>query len=287
MPTTYTATPDAVVSGGVVAITEPIDTDLASASSAMTSVEKVANVAKKLVNQALLAGVDPSILNANLPSGLLFASEGVGGVKTRIYVARSGHDGEFTITSNANWTNGGGGRWLYDVNTQDAYMLSLMGPGGLSASQFVSAMQYDTTLGNSWNDAAWSAAYLSANGTAQAAGVGVLTTQTPIAVTGGSGVGTYANGWGAYTTGSHEGVTYKKNLEGRTVFAGAAVGGASLSVGFVLPESYRPTVARQLVGGTNTLNVFSQILIDTSGNVTIAFPGGGTSTPVFFDGLSF
>lgn len=235
MPTTYTATPDAVVSGGVVAITEPIDTDLASASSAMTSVEKVANVAKKLVNQALLAGVDPSILNANLPSGLLFASEGVGGVKTRIYVARSGHDGEFTITSNANWTNGGGGRWLYDVNTQDAYMLSLMGPGGLSASQFVSAMQYDTTLGNSWNDAAWSAAYLSANGTAQPAGVGVLTTQPKNSIASAG----MSNSW-TNVDDTNAKLYYWKDAEGTCHLWANVQNGIGLAIA-TLPAAYRPT----------------------------------------------
>lgn len=294
MPTTFTATPDGIASGGAVVITEPLDGDLATVASILASIEKLANIDKKLVNQVPLFGVAPSVLDANMGSGVLFTTEADSdGAKVRFISRIPGvsQPREFLITRNAQWTNAGGGRWLYDSVTVDAWLIGLHGPGTV---QGASMMQYDTSLGNSWNDAAWNSAYLSAGGVAQPSGLGIIATQTPIAVS--SFSGGYKNSWAAYTggpggsAGNYEGIKVYKDPTGRTCFSGAASGGSTGTIAFTLPAAYWPNAFRAL-GATNQSSLVvpetASITISKIGDVTITFSGGGSSTIVSLDGLSY
>lgn len=109
----------------------------------------------------------------------------------------------------------------------------------------------------------------------------------PTAITTGSGVGTYANSWGADTSGGKQGAQYIKEPTVRKYLEGSIIGGASLSIAFTLPTALCPPVPKSFTCTTGTLNVFAQVLIDTSGHVTIDFPGGGTSTSVSLDGINY
>ncbi len=121
---------------------------------------------------------------------------------------------------------------------------------------------------------------------------GSIVAAAPVAVTTGSGVGTYANSWGSYTSGGIEGAHYAISPTGKKALSGAVIGGTGAAqVAFVLPSIYRPTATRQfpasVVSGFGTAGPVGNVIIDMSGNVTPQFTGGTSAVALSLDGIEF
>lgn len=279
MSSTYTASPAALASGQAVQFVEPNDGDLASAASVNVGTEAIADMMKALVNHSILGGIAPSIKDTNLPNGLLFASETVNSVKTRIY-SRTGtaQFREFLVTSNASWN---GTVWTYDSAAEDSYCMGLHGPDANAG--VVTVGHHDNTLAATWNNSAWETSLKSYQGAATGTIGKLIATQTPIAVTGGIG---YQNSWVDYTAGGVEGVHYYKDVHGRVWFQGGLHGGGNGTIAFTMLAAYWPQHTRAFRAnlGAGTDNVV--VSVTTTGDVTVTYTGAAPAG-ITLDGCSY
>lgn len=242
MSHTFTATPDAVISGGAVQITEPDDGDLANVASQNTPDEKLAKLIKKLVNQSLLGGLSPSILDANSTNGLIFASEADSSgtpVKVRIYSIGAGVARKLWITSNALWD---GALWNRDSAT--------IGAIGMQLTPFASnddddshiyCVVFDATAAATWADSAWTSEKLKTNtGGVANAGNGPIKMAAAIVVGSGGSAPAFQNSWVNQDTAIYKNLHFWKDPFGMVHVQGFVKSGSGLTV-FTLPAGYRPS----------------------------------------------
>jgi len=266
MSTTYTPTATAVAAGAALPITAPADGDLLTAASQNIGQDKLADYLKQLVNQALLVGKSPSY-GDSLVNGLLLEEKSTAGdALTRIYLIRIAtfvSYPEFWVTTNASWN---GTVWSRDRSGVDSLAFR-MGDGKLHC------YFYDNTAADGWSTGSWQ---LSPAG--GAAGVGLISTEPPIALT-------LTNSWVNYGAPYGNAMVHKDPF-GRVTLMGVAKSGNLGSVLAVLPVPYRP--AAELLLPVYPFGTYGDnwVAIYPNGNV---LTGGSGPPPTLFplDGVSF
>lgn len=246
MSSVYNATPDAVVPGGAVQVTNPDDGDVADALSNNVAIEKLADLIKKLVDVAAFTGSDgvPSLTDED--SSLLFHLGGTGGGQMRVILLDQGSAPEAWITVNAKRDSG---NWVKDVDADPAAGLRYLGRLYLyteNSGGAFSAWEQIPGVGN--------------------AGAGLISMPTPTTPS-------FQNGWVDGTGGLSPCVFWKDAL-GMVHVEGSLSGGTINAEAFTLPATHRPDNDVVLICtpvGAVPANIY--LRITSAGVVTPTSPG--------------
>ncbi len=289
MSSTYTATPDAIVSGGAVQITDPVGGDALTAASNNVGQDKVADVVKKLINQAVMAGLEPSVLDAHLGTGAgvqgtLLATEvssGPSGTAIRIY-SRDVYDSrDIWLTQNAKWTSATPG-WTADVVGVDSFALVISGDSPSFAAGVFRFLSHDNSGATPWLDSAWEDERLTNNSADLLAGQGLIV-QPAVHAIGGGGEPAFQNSWANSGSGLRD-VSFWKDQLGGVHLQGHMSGGASTSVAFTLPLGYRPSAELAFPNRHMSTSQSTEVLIETNGEVKVIYT---TTSNFSLEGIVF